>query len=51
MITSRPGFEEEIAFELEIESCLLMLTQTEGVFPAGPNHLEGEGLPSADMVT
>jgi hypothetical protein len=31
-----PGFEEEAVFELRIERCLLMLTQAEGAFPAGP---------------
>ncbi|MGH3150456.1 MAG: hypothetical protein ACRDOB_06980 [Streptosporangiaceae bacterium] len=45
------GFDEEIIFELEIESCLLMLTQAEGVFPAGPTIWRGEALPPAGRVT
>jgi hypothetical protein len=31
-----PGFDEEVIFELSLESCLLMLTQAGGRFPAGP---------------
>ena len=31
-----PGFEEEAVFELGLERCLLMLTQAEEAFPAGP---------------
>ena len=31
-----PGFEEEAAFEVSLERCLLTLTQAEGAFPAGP---------------
>ena len=31
-----PGFDEEVIFELGIESALLMLTQAEGPFPGGP---------------
>jgi glyoxylase-like metal-dependent hydrolase (beta-lactamase superfamily II) len=31
-----PGFDEEIIFELGLDNCLLMLTQAEGAFPAGP---------------
>jgi hypothetical protein len=31
-----PGFDDEVIFELGIERCLLMLTQAEGDFPAGP---------------
>jgi hypothetical protein len=31
-----PGFEEEAVFELSLASCLLMLTQAGGCFPAGP---------------
>jgi hypothetical protein len=45
-----PGFEEEIVFELEVESCLLMLTQAGGAFPAGPTIWKGEAMPPADMV-
>jgi hypothetical protein len=31
-----PGFDEEVIFELGIESALLMLTQADGSLPAGP---------------
>jgi hypothetical protein len=31
-----PGFDEEVIFELGIERALLMLTQADGRFPAGP---------------
>jgi hypothetical protein len=31
-----PGFDEEAVFELGIERCLLMLTQADAAFPAGP---------------
>jgi hypothetical protein len=31
-----PGFDEEAIFELDMERCLLMLTQADGRFPAGP---------------
>jgi hypothetical protein len=31
-----PGFEEEAVFSLDLERCLLELTQAEGAFPAGP---------------
>ena len=31
-----PGFDEEVIFELAIERALLMLTQADGPFPAGP---------------
>ena len=31
-----PGFDSEVVFELGIERVLLMLTQAEGPFPAGP---------------
>jgi hypothetical protein len=31
-----PGFDAEAVFELRLERCLLMLTQGEGAFPAGP---------------
>ena len=32
-----PGFDSEVVFELGIERVLLMLTQAEGPFPAGPS--------------
>ena len=31
-----PGFDEEVVFELGVERCLLMLTQADDRFPAGP---------------
>ena len=31
-----PGFEDEAVFELSLERCLLMLTQADDHFPAGP---------------
>jgi hypothetical protein len=31
-----PGFDSEVVFELGIERALLMLTQADGPFPAGP---------------
>ena len=31
-----PGFDEEAIFELSLERCLLMLTQPDSHFPAGP---------------
>jgi hypothetical protein len=38
-----PGFEEEVIFELGLERCLLMLTQAEGPFAAGPTIWKAEG--------
>jgi hypothetical protein len=48
-----PGFDEEVIFELGIKTCLLMLTQSGEVFPAGPTiwkaaHSDGK---RSDMVT
>jgi hypothetical protein len=37
-----PGFEDEAVFELGVERCLLVLTQAEGAFPAGPTTWTGE---------
>jgi len=37
-----PGFDEELIFELGIERCLLMLTQADGPFPAGPTTWRAE---------
>ena len=31
-----PGFDQEAVFELTIERCLLVLTQPDAAFPAGP---------------
>ena len=38
-----PGFDEELIFELGIERCLLMLTQADGPFAAGPTIWKAEG--------
>ena len=38
-----PGFEEEVIFELSIERCLLVLTQADDHFPAGPTIWKAEG--------
>ena len=37
-----PGFDEETIFELSLERCLLMLTQADGPFPAGPTIWKAE---------
>ena len=37
-----PGFDEEAVFELSLERCLLMLTQADGHFPAGPTIWKAE---------
>jgi len=39
-----PGFDEEVIFELSLERCLLMLTQPEGPFAAGPTIWKAEGI-------
>jgi hypothetical protein len=39
-----PGFDEELIFELGIERCLLMLTQAEEPFAAGPTIWKAEGM-------
>ena len=39
-----PGFDEEVIFELGIKTCLLMLTQGGGAFPAGPTIWEASHL-------
>jgi len=38
-----PGFDEEVIFELSLERCLLVLTQAEGPFAAGPTIWKAEG--------
>jgi len=38
-----PGFAEEVIFELGIERALLMLTQADDPFPAGPTVWRAEG--------
>ena len=39
-----PGFDEEVIFELSLERCLLMLTQAEGPFAAGPTIWKADGI-------
>jgi hypothetical protein len=52
-----PGFDEEVLFELSIEGCLLMLTQPDTSFPAGPTIWKAARWPDAgsaahsDIVT
>jgi hypothetical protein len=52
-----PGFADEVLFELGIERCLLMLTQPEGGFPAGPtiwkagDTRDARATTRSDMVT
>ena len=52
-----PGFDEEVVFELALDRCLLMLTQAEGAFPAGPTIWTAAGRQAtaagerSDMVT
>jgi hypothetical protein len=38
-----PGFDQEVVFELGLDRCLLMLTQPEGAFPAGPTIWKATG--------
>ena len=33
-----PSFDADVLFELRIERCLLMLTQSDGTFPRGPTR-------------
>jgi hypothetical protein len=40
-----PGFDEEVIFELSVERCLLMLTQADIPFPAGPTIWKAAGSP------
>ena len=46
-----PGFDEEVIFELSIERCLLVLTQADDHFPAGPTIWKAErtAAPGSDM--
>ena len=46
-----PGFDEEVVFELGIERCLLVLTQAEGTFPAGPTIWRTGDVRPSGMVT
>jgi hypothetical protein len=46
-----PGFDEEMVFELGIERCLLMQTQDDDPFPAGPTIWKAAGAAASDIVT
>jgi hypothetical protein len=46
----RPGLDEEVIFELGIESTLLMLTQAEDLFPAGPTIWRAGGRRDAEAA-
>jgi hypothetical protein len=46
-----PGFEEEAVFEVALDRCLLMLTQSEGDFPAGPTIWKAGDTQSWSRVT
>ena len=46
-----PGFDEEMVFELHIERCLLMQTQSDDPFPAGPTIWRAAGAEASDIVT
>lgn len=45
-----PGLDTEAVFELRLERCLLMLTQGEGAFPAGPTIWKA-GMARSAIVT
>ena len=45
-----PGFDEEVIFELGIEGALLMLTQADGLFPAGPTIWRAADTREAEAV-
>jgi len=46
-----PGFDQEAVFELAIERCLLVLTQPDVAFPAGPTIWKAGNMPLSDIVT
>ncbi len=46
-----PGFDAEVVFELRIERCLLMQTQADDPFPAGPTIWRAGGSVPSDIVT
>jgi hypothetical protein len=46
-----PGFDTDAVFELGVERCLLMLTQADGTFPAGPTIWKARSARPSDMVT
>jgi hypothetical protein len=45
-----PGFDSDVVFELGIERVLLMLTQADGLFPAGPTIWKAGDGGSAETV-
>jgi hypothetical protein len=45
-----PGFEEEAIFELRLERCLLMLTQADEHFPAGPTIWKAESMAAPGSI-
>jgi hypothetical protein len=46
-----PGFDDEAIFELSLERCLLVLTQADDCFPAGPTIWKAEGLARQGSTT
>ena len=46
-----PGFDAEVVFELSVERCLLMQTQADAPFPAGPTIWRAGGAVTSDIVT
>ena len=46
-----PGFDQEAVFELAVGRCLLVLTQADGSFPAGPTIWKAGNMPPSYMVT
>jgi hypothetical protein len=46
-----PGFDQEAVFELTIERCLMVLTQPDAAFPAGPTIWKAGNTPPSAMVT
>ena len=45
-----PGFDSDVVFELGVERVLLMLTQADGIFPAGPTIWRAGDSGSAETV-
>ncbi|MFY9927409.1 MAG: hypothetical protein WAK82_05345 [Streptosporangiaceae bacterium] len=46
-----PGFDAEVVFELRVERCLLMQTQADAPFPAGPTIWRAGSAATSDIVT
>ena len=46
-----PGFDQEVVFELAVGRCLLVLTQADVSFPAGPTIWKAGSTPPSAMVT